>query len=160
MGALVAAIRSAFAALPKSALPRVLSWLGTASKGAITTVESAIAYAKKNPLTAALVVEGLIRGGAEAGELISAMGSDSSSKEMAVSFGRLAAEMADKVDKQHPGLNADEADTERDVLRQQMGRRLVRAFGSLDNARQVQLALETLTAKDFAWLATVGLGRA
>lgn len=160
MGALVSAVRTAFAALPKEALPRVLAWLGTASKGAITTVESAIAYAKKNPLTASLVIEGLIRGGAEASSLISAMGNDQASQEMALSFSRLAQDNAARIDKQHEGLGSDDADSERDALRQKMGRRLVRAFGSLDGAREVQLALETLTAKDFAWLERCGLGKA
>lgn len=160
MGALVSAVRGAFAALPKGALPRVLAWLGTASKGAITTVESAIAYAKKNPLTAGLVIEGLIRGGADASSLISAMGNDQASREMALSFSQLALDNAARIDKQHEGLSSDDSDTERDALRQKMGRRLVRAFGSLQGAREVQLALETLTAKDYAWLERCGLGQA
>lgn len=159
MGALVQAIQRAFNAMPAASKAKALAWLSTATKGVVTSVRQAIDYAKKNPMLASLVVEALVRNGADVMDLTSSMPKDENSASFEESLLRLAADVASKEDSQNTGLAASAPDTARDKLRQQMGRQLVRQFGSLEAARAVQIAFGTLTEADYNWLREVGLGR-
>lgn len=148
------------AVLPPPAKAKVLTMIAAASGMAMASIHTAIEWAKGNPIKTALIVESLVTNGANVMEFADFFTKDQASKEYFSSLQALSESVKKASDADNMGLSADIADTTRDVLRQQMGRTLVRAFGSLDAARKVQLALDTLTEADYNWLHAIGTGRA
>lgn len=157
--ALPAVVSATLAAMPAAARTGALAWMARATGGVVSSAKAAVDYVKRNPLSSALVVEALVRYGADVSTFAPYLGKGKEAEGLIQSLISLQTKASEHSDSDNLGLDASDDDTARDKLRQDMGRVLVRAFGSLDAARKVQVALDTLKERDFEWLRVVGLPR-
>lgn len=147
----ITGLTSAAAAIPDEKKQAAFAWIKKATGGAVSTISSAMSYANKGPANAAVIAEGLVRAGAPVDMVVTALPGDINANVRA-SLLRLGQGLIAAEDSARPGLNATVPDTANDLMRLNLGKSLVRAFGSLDNAQKVQLGLQTLRQSDFDWL--------
>lgn len=153
--AVAAAVTSAYQAIPASAKDQAMGWLKKATKGTVATVTQAATYAKSNESQAVVVAEALVRHGAPV-EVVEKMFTSSPNAEVIrTSLLALGAQLIAVGDDKRVGLSASSTDTASDVMRLELTRCLVRAFGSVSQAKKIQLALATLKTGDFDWYESV-----
>lgn len=150
-------VRSVVELLPQEKVDKAVSFVKTSAGNAfnVATGGDLATVASKNVAGAALVAEGLVRAGAPSAAVAEIFNDSPMHREIFDSVVRLGKSIVQAEDGQRPGLGADAADAARDVLRIKLGGTLARAFGSLENARRIQMALATLKASDFDWLESI-----
>lgn len=159
--AVASAVTTAYQAIPDSAKTKAMSWLKKATGGTVATVAQATGYAKANESQAVVVAEALVRHGAPVETVNRMFTSSPNAVKIRASLVALGAQLIAVGDNSRVGLNASSTDTASDVMRLELVKCLVRAFGSVSQARKVQTALATLRADDFDWFQAVNtsLGR-
>lgn len=148
-----------YAALPEEQRKKASTWVRKATGNAVATSQKLISYAGSSEGTAAVVAEGLVRAGAPVQKVAELFDGTANATQIRRSIIALGQSLLATEDSSRPGLNASVSDTASDVLRADLCKVLVRAFGSIDNARKVQMGLATLRAEDFDWYRSLFLGQ-
>lgn len=152
---IVAGVSAAYTALPANAKTKALQWVKKATNGAIQSVDALKQYATKGDAQAAVVAEGFVRAGAPVDEVSAWFNTGANAAQIRASLIRLGQSLNLTVEAHRPGVQGSSSDTSSDALRLRLVRSLVRAFGSVENARTVQLALDSLKSADFDWYETM-----
>lgn len=150
-------VRNVVELLPQENVDAAVAFVKKSAGNAykVATGGDLASIANKGLVGASIVAEGLVRAGAPSAAVAEIFEDSPLHREVFQSIVRLGKSLLQAEDKLRPGLGADTSDTARDVLRIKLGGTLTRAFGSLENARRVQMALATMTAADFEWLADI-----
>lgn len=149
--AIIAGASSAYTSLSPAAKEKALGWIKKATNGAIASVSALKEYAGKGELQATVVAEGLVRAGAPVDTVSAWFNSGPNAANIRASLIKLGQSLNAAVESGRPGLQGSVADTATDSLRLELVKSLVRAFGSVENAQRVQLALSSLKSADFDW---------
>lgn len=149
--AVAATVSSAFNQIPAEKKSAAINWLRKATDGGVANMKQAIGFAAKNELNATIVAEGLVRNGVPQESVSSMFDNSPNGAAIRASLMKIGRGLIATEDAQRPGLSASVGDTASDLLRADLVKSLVRAFGSVESARKVQMALATLRESDFEW---------
>lgn len=159
MGNLVPIVVGALSRVGPSVLEALFAFLSKAAGRVFTTATDVVAWVKSNPLNAAIVAQGLVQSGMSVEDLLNGQsaGSDNA-KSLLDSLRSLEAKIRAKEQSSFTGVDADDQ-LVADLERVRLGKILLRAFGTYENARDVQLALNALKLEDFDWLIAMRASR-
>lgn len=148
-----------FARLPANVRTAILGFLSTAWGTTVRKWDDVASYVSRNPLATAVVTEAFLRAGVSNADFVNAVRSGDGGDQLLESVKMLRQKSVKHADSQALGLLSDdqEDDLARARERQRHGRVLVNHFGSLRHAREVRLALTTLTDADYEFLENIGL---
>lgn len=149
------AVSAAYSAVPAKSKEQALRWVKKASGGVVTSVKSMTGFAGTSNAAAVTVAEGLVRNGAPVDAVEAIFKNMANADQIRASLLSLGRQLVEEEDGGRPGLNASVPDTANDRLRKELIEVLVRAFGSVQQARKVQMALATLREADFGWYEAV-----
>lgn len=133
----------------------LVNWLKKTTKGIVSNGDSVAKYAGQGEASAVVVAEGLVRYGAPYDVVAALFANTPNGAQIRASLVDLGRSLLTANDEQRPGLSASVPDTANDVMRAELIKSLVRHFGSVSNARKVQMAFATLKASDFEWYEAV-----
>lgn len=148
-------VTTAYDSLTPEKRAKLKEWASKSLGKAVNSSKQLVGLAVKDEATAAVVAEGLVRHGADPSGLLTIFESTQNGAQIRASLINLGKSLIAQEDAGRPGLNTGVADIANDRLRKELVQVLVRAFGSIEAARKVQMALSTLRADDFAWYQAV-----
>lgn len=152
IGRVIPAVTRAYNALPLASRASYLAWLSASIGRAVASLDDIIAYLKANPVKSTIIIEGLVRYGAEVGEFLGLFGDNDAGRDFASSLRAVWKTVTDAEDAGNSGMTADDEQALiRDTLRVDMIKTCVRTFGSISAARRAQIAFDTLTEADWQW---------
>lgn len=145
------AVSAAYSAVPEKYRAQALDWVKKASGGVVTSAKSMANFAKSSDAAAVTVAEGLVRNGAPVNAVEAIFSNLANAAQVRANLIALGRQLISSEDQTRPGLNSSVPDLANDQLRKELVACLTRAFGSVAQARKVQLALFTLRESDFNW---------
>jgi hypothetical protein len=157
----VITIGSAVAQAAPEVLNKAMGYYRRVTGGKVTTQKQAIDFAKRGVDQASVIAQGLAQGGMPVNKILppDVARTDPALQQLHTSLTQLYGQVGAQFDQTRLSVagHADLGDTTRDVLRRDMALRLRRAFGNLENAEKIAMALQTMTHADFAWARAMGI---
>lgn len=148
-------VTSAYDALPPAQKAKLEAWLKRASGTVVSSAKQMVNYAGKGEANSVIAAEGLVRHGANPDAIATIFDGSPNAAKIRASLISVGRNLIDIEDKARPGLNGTAPDAASDMLRRELVERCIRAFGSIESARKVQMALATLRSEDWAWYQAV-----
>lgn len=148
-------IGSAVSKAAPGVLDTAMKYYRTATKGKVTNSAQAVEFAKRGVAQASIIAQGLAKGGMPVNEIIPAdiARGDPQLTALHTSLSQIYGVVGSQFnsDRADSPIHTDTTDTAKDAVRKQLLMTVRRAFGSLDNAQRVAVALETLDTNDYRW---------
>lgn len=148
-------IGSAVGKAAPAVLDQAMKYYRTATKGKVNTPAQAVEFAKRGVAQASIIAQGLAKGGMPVAEILPAdvARGDSALTALHTSLNQMYGVIGSQfnADRSDSPIHTDNTDTAKDAIRKQLLMTVRRAFGSLDNAQRVAVALETLDTNDYRW---------